>query len=280
MKDDRSVYERKSEINYLREHESGFSYGLNARYMTEYATASPQVEFILQNGTRLRQYSQAEAEIKLRYAPNEKFYQTKTTRYPITKDAPIFTLSHTVGIKGIFDSKYNVNHTELGIQKRFWFSAFGYTDILIKAGKVWDKAPYPMLIIPNANLSYTIREESYELMNPMEFINDEYVSWDLTYWANGALLNRIPLIKYLKLREVVAFRGLYGNLTKKNSPENSIFIFPKETQLMSKMPYMEASVGLDNIFTVLRIDYVWRLTYRNLPNISKSGVRIALHFNF
>ncbi len=280
MKDDRSVYERKSEINYLREHESGFSYGLNARYMTEYATASPQVEFILQNGTRLRQYSQAEAEIKLRYAPNEKFYQTKTTRYPITKDAPIFTLSHTVGIKGIFDSKYNVNHTELGIQKRFWFSAFGYTDILIKAGKVWDKAPYPMLIIPNANLSYTIREESYELMNPMEFINDEYVSWDLTYWANGALLNRIPLIKYLKLREVVAFRGLYGNLTKKNNPENSIFIFPKETQLMSKMPYMEASVGLDNIFTVLRIDYVWRLTYRNLPNISKSGVRIALHFNF
>ena len=168
----------------------------------------------------------------------------------------------------------------MGIQKRFWFSAFGYTDILIKAGKVWDKAPYPMLIIPNANLSYTIREESYELMNPMEFINDEYVSWDLTYWANGALLNRIPLIKYLKLREVVAFRGLYGNLTKKNNPENSIFIFPKETQLMSKMPYMEASVGLDNIFTVLRIDYVWRLTYRNLPNISKSGVRIALHFNF
>ena len=57
-------------------------------------------------------------------------------------------------------------------------------------------------------------------------------------------------------------------------------MFPKETHLMSKMPYMEASVGLDNIFTVLRIDYVWRLTYRDLPNISKGGVRIALHFNF
>lgn len=175
-----------------------------------------------------------------------------------------------------------MNFTELGIQKRFWFSAFGYTDVIVKAGKVWDKVPYPLLIIPNANLSYTIREESYALMNPMEFLNDEFVSWDITYFANGALLNRIPLIKYLKWREVIAFRGLYGNLTKKNNPlyDNKLFVFPKSTHLMDKMPYMEASAGLDNIFTILRIEYVWRLTYRNLPHIDKGGVRIALHFTF
>ncbi|MCP9612642.1 DUF5686 and carboxypeptidase-like regulatory domain-containing protein [Coprobacter tertius] len=280
MRDTSVVYQRNTEVSYLREHLTGFSYGLNLRYKTQYAT--PWVPFIQGNGIRLKDYSMAEAEIKLRYAPNEKYYQTKSNRFPISRDAPVFTLSHTVGIKGILKSRYNMNFTELGIQKRFWFSAFGYTDVIVKAGKVWDKVPYPLLIIPNANLSYTIREESYALMNPMEFLNDEFVSWDITYFANGALLNRIPLIKYLKWREVIAFRGLYGNLTKKNNPlyDNKLFVFPKSTHLMDKMPYMEASAGLDNIFTILRIEYVWRLTYRNLPHIDKGGVRIALHFTF
>lgn len=152
----------------------------------------------------------------------------------------------------------------------------------MKAGKVWDKVPFPMLILPNANLSYTIQPESYALMNALEFINDQYVSWDFTYYANGALFNRIPLLKYMKLREVFAFRGLYGSLSKKNNPlyNKDLFVFPKGSTEMDKMPYMECSVGLDNIFTILRVDYVWRLTYRESPNVSKGGVRIALHFSF
>ena len=218
----------------------------------------------------------------MRYAPNEKFYQTKSNRFPINIDAPIFTLSHKFGFKGVLGSDYNLNHTEFGVQKRFWFSAFGYFDAILKAGKEWNKVPYPLLIIPNANLSYTIQPESYPLMNAMEFINDQYVSWDLTYNANGALFNRIPLIKYMKLREVVSFRGLYGSLSKKNNPMNddSLFRFPNGSNVMDDMPYMEVGVGLDNIFTILRLDYVWRLTYRDTPGVSKSGLRLALHFTF
>ena len=64
-----------------------------------------------------------------------------------------------------------------------------------------------------------LEPESFSLMNAMEFANDQYLSWDLTYWANGALFNRLPLIKYLKLREVVAFRGLYGSLKDRNNPQ-------------------------------------------------------------
>lgn len=277
--DTKSIYERKAELTYLREHATGFSYGATLRYKTEYATK--YVEFI-QNDKYLKDFSVAEAEVQLRYAPNEKFYQTKTNRYPITKDAPIFTLSHNIAVKGILNSNYTINHTEIGIQKRFWFSAFGYSDIILKAGKVWDKAPYPLLIIPNANLSYTIQAESYTLMNPMEFINDQYASWDFTYYMNGLLFNRIPLIKYMKLREVFSFRGLYGNLTKKNNPNLTpgLFELPPETYLMDRVPYMEIGIGLENIFKILRVDYVWRLTYRDHPGAPKGGVRIALHFTF
>ena len=278
--DNKITYQRKTQLAYLSEFNGGFSYGINLSHEIEQATK--WVKFETGNGTYHKDFQQAFAEVTLRYAPNEKFYQTKSNRFPINIDAPIFTLSHKFGFKGILGSDYNLNHTEFGVQKRFWFSAFGYFDAILKAGKEWNKVPYPLLIIPNANLSYTIQPESYPLMNAMEFINDQYVSWDLTYNANGALFNRIPLIKYMKLREVVSFRGLYGSLSKKNNPMNddSLFRFPNGSNVMDDMPYMEVGVGLDNIFTILRLDYVWRLTYRDTPGVSKSGLRLALHFTF
>ena len=193
------------------------------------------------------------------------------------------------------------------MQKRFWFSAFGYADVIVKGEKVWSQVAYPDLIMPNVNLSYTIQPESYALMKPMEFINDQALSWDLTYWGNGILMNRLPLIKRLRLREVLTLRGIWGSLSDKNNPNSgyaavegvesrvegapssllsgqqpTIFLFPADVlcQPMGDKPYMEAGVGLDNIFTILRIDYVWRLTYRENAGSDRHGIRIQLHFNF
>ena len=223
-----------------------------------------------------------ELELKLRYAPNEKFFQTQWNRFPVSLDAPVFSLTHTMAAKGVLGGDYTYHYTEAGFQKRFWFSAFGYTDVILKAGKVWNKVPFPLLVIPNANLSYTIQPESYSLMNAMEFMNDEYASWDVTYYLNGWLFNRIPLLKKLKWREVLSCRGLYGNLSDKNNPafQQDLFRFPAGSTTMGHTPYVEAGVGVENIFKVLRVDYVWRLTYRNLPNIDKSGLRISLHMTF
>ena len=121
-------------------------------------------------------------------------------------------------------------------------------------------------------------------MNALEFINDEYASWDITYYMNGNLLNRLPLIKKLKWREVFCFRGLWGHLTDKNNPAvdsgEGLYRFPGCTYAMGNTPYMEASVGIENIFKFLRVDYVWRLSYRNHPNIQKSGVRMTMVLSF
>ena len=187
--------------------------------------------------------------------------------------------------KGVLGGDYTYHYTEAGFQKRFWFSAFGYTDVILKAGKVWNKVPFPLLIIPNANLSYTIQPESYSLMNAMEFMNDEYASCDVTYYMNGNLINRIPLIKKLKWREVFTFRGLWGHLTDKNNPlvasnKEGLYMFPEGTFMMGKTPYMEAGVGIENIFKFLRIDYVWRLNYRSNPDIQKSGIRMTMKLSF
>ncbi|MCM1483391.1 MAG: DUF5686 and carboxypeptidase regulatory-like domain-containing protein [Muribaculaceae bacterium] len=282
QKDLQMTYHRVGQLEYTLELRNNFSVVGGLRYERQYATEF--MTFIIGYGDVYPHYSQASFSLQLRYAPGEKFYQTKTHRYPINLDAPVVMVTQTYSPKGFMGSMFEINKTEISLQKRFWMSAFGFTDIILKGGHVWSRSAYPDLLIPNANLSYTIQPESFSLMNAMEFINDSYAAWDFTYWANGAILNYIPLLNKLKLREAFSFRGIWGHLSKRNNPEynDGLFRFPEvsHTMAMKHTPYMEAGVGLDNIFKILRVDYVWRLTYRDNPGIDRSGVRIALHVTF
>ena len=285
QKDTRATYLRQAELTYYHEHYNGLAYGAVVRNRREYATEYAVFDRIGPDGTisPVKSYDMTELELKFRYAKDEKFYQTRNLRYPITFDALIFNFSHVMAKKDLLGSSYDYHRTDIGIQKRFWFSAFGYIDLITKAGKVWNKVPYPLLILPNANLSYTIQPESYTNMNAMEFISDEYASWDLTYYMNGNLLNRLPLVKKLKWREVFCFRGLWGHLTDKNNPMNGgdgLYLFPDGSYTLGKAPYMEASVGIENIFKFLRLDYVWRLNYRDHPGIQTKGVRFMMRMSF
>lgn len=285
QKDTRATYLRNAELTYYHEQYNGLAYGAVLRNRQEYATEYAVFDRIGAGGNIIptKSYGMTELELKFRYAKDEKFYQTKSFRYPITFDALIFNFSHVMAKKDLLGSAYDYHRTDIGIQKRFWFSAFGYIDLITKAGKVWNKVPYPLLILPNANLSYTVQPESYTNMNAMEFISDEFASWDLTYYMNGNLLNRLPVIKKLKWREVFAFRGMWGHLTDKNNPTNGgegLYLFPNGSYTFGKAPYMEASVGIENIFKFLRLDYVWRLNYLDHPSIQTKGVRFMMRMSF
>ena len=281
-KDVRMQYLRTTCLEYRHEWYNHFSIALGFEHNIHEATQ--YVPFISADGSDRQRYTQAGFTAQLRFAPGETFYQTRSYRIPINMDAPIITLNQTYMPKGFMGSLHEINKTELGLQKRFWFSAFGYADVIIKGEKVWSKVAYPDLLFPNVNLSYTIQPESYTLMKPMEFVNDQALSWDLTYWGNGVLMNRLPLIKRLRLREVLTLRGVWGSLSDKNNPAKSddVFLFPVDAlcQKMGDKPYMETGVGLDNILTILRVDYVWRLTYRENAGTDRHGIRIQLHFNF
>ncbi len=283
-KDTRATYLRNAELTYTRELYNGISYNTVIRNFREYSTEYARFDRLLPDGqtASLRKYDMTELELRFRYAKNEKFYQTHDERIPITFDAWIFNVGHTMAKKGLLGSSFDYQYTELGVQKRLWFSAFGFVDIIGKAGKVWNRVPYPLLILPNANLTYTIQPESYTNMNVMEFINDEFASWDVTYYMNGLILNRIPLLKRLKLREVFCFRGLWGHLTDRNNPAKGggVYAFPEGSSAMGHAPYMEASVGVENILKFMRLDYVWRLNYRDNPDIQKRGIRCTMSISF
>ena len=281
-KDVRMQYLRTTRLEYRHEWYNHFSIALGIEHNVHEATS--YVPFITADSAFHQRYSQAGFTAQLRFAPGETFYQARSYRIPINMDAPIITLTQTYMPRGFLGSRYEINKTELALQKRFWFSAFGYADVIVKGEKVWSRVAYPDLLLPNVNLSYTVQPESYALMKPMEFINDQALSWDLTYWGNGVLMNRLPLIKKLRLREVFTLRGLWGSLSDKNNPalNNDLYLFPADVlcQPMNGKPYMEAGVGLDNILTILRVDYVWRLNYRDHAGTDRHGIRVQLHFNF
>ena len=237
--------------------------------------------------TRVHDVTTAEASLTLRYAPGESFVNSKQRRVPVSLDAPIFTLTHAMGFKGVLGGDYSFNRTEASVWKRFWLpSSWGKIDCSIKAGAEWNTVPFPLLNLPMANLSYiTQNNESFNLIDNMEFLNDRYASLALSYDMNGKLFNRIPLIKKLKWREMFRIRGMWGTLTDRNNPYKSsnpdLFLFPMRdgvptSHVMGKTPYIEASVGIYNIFKLLHIEYVRRLTYTDIPGVKKGGVRFMI----
>ena len=277
-----ATYRRIIELGYIIELKNNFSF--EARIRKETQEATKWIEFKFPDGRVIGKYGQNAMALSLRWAPGEKFIQGRTTRSPVNMDAWVFQLTHEFGPKGLGGSSFSLNRTELKIQKRLWFSAFGYTDIIAKGGIIWSSVFFPALLWPNTNLSYTIQPESFSLLNPMEFANDKYGSLDLSYYGMGVLFNRVPLIKKLKLREIITFKGLVGGLSPRNNPSlmKDLPIFPDDANvgLMRSTPYMEAGVGIDNILMFLRVDYIWRLTYRDKPGCDNSGLRISAHFSF
>lgn len=280
-------YIRKSVLQYEKEWLNGLTW--KSWIMNQNNEAAGTLQYIKRDESRnlyhIKDFTTSEIGTQLRFAPGERAYNGRSGKesvFNLSKDAPVFKLSHQLGIKGVLGGDYNYNHTEISAEKRIWLSSFGHIDAQIKAGKVWDKVPFPLLILPNTNQSITIQPEAFHMMNALEFVTDQYVSFNATYYLKGWILNRIPGIKWLRLREVLSFNMIYGGLTDKNNPTLTpgLFLLPDGTQPLGSTPYMECSVGLENIFKILRIDYYRRLTYLDHPDIKKGGIRIALRFTF
>lgn len=290
---DKMMFYNRQQLSFEREEEWGFRTTISLK--TEENEACGNLLFkplsMVGNEDAMNgpgKFRTTEARIEFRYAPGETFINTKQHRLPVNLDAPVFTLSHTTGIKGVLGGDYNYNFTEASIYKRLWLNSWGKIDILAKGGIQWNKVPYPLLIMPAANLSYIINDETFNLINNMEFLNDRYASLDVSWDMNGKLFNRIPLLKKLKWREWLEIKCLWGTLTDKNNPtlaanagDHTLMEFPEGSYIMdSKRPYIELIAGIHNIFKIIHIQYVHRLNYNHLPTATKNGVRLMVRLTF
>lgn len=239
------------------------------------------------DGSLVDKIRMSEMTLRFDYRPGQTYVNSKQRRMEINLDAPSFTLIHTIGLDHFLGGHYNYNYTELAIYKRFWLGSWGHLDTRLKGMAQWNRVPYPMLIMPPVNTSYFEHQGSFNMMENMEFLNDRAVQFNIAWDLSGKLFNRIPLIKRLKWREYIAFKGMWGKLTDENNPfleknrnDDTLYEFPEDTRIMNHEPYLELVVGVHNILKCLEVDYVRRLTYTAYPGISKNGIRFGFNLMF
>ena len=281
------LYNKYFKTDYVREFGKNLSYDITFKNWVQAPAGDIYFQKVADNSF-INNITTSEISAKLRWAPNEQFYQGKEFRIPIINKYPFFSIKFSQGIKGLLNGEYNYQNIHLRADKRFYLSQLGYVDATIEGAYIFGKLPFPLLTIHRANQTYGFQDNSYNMMNFMEFVSDESASTRLDFYFNGFFLNKIPLVKKLKLREVATFKILYGGIRDENNPDKNpdLLKFPTDdggqptTFALGKTPYMEVSVGLANIFKLVRLDLVRRLTYLDHPDVVKWGLRTLIQFNF
>lgn len=305
-------------VDYMKDWQNGLTLKTGFDFQNNEAAGAMTYDRILSYNSlgkiglseRIRDYQAYTGYVELKYSPGAKVFIDRMgiqSPFAMDKDAPVISLRHTIGY--LDDRKtggqgFLINKTELTADKRFWISAFGHIDLRVQTGMVWNKVPFTELYSPNSSTSIFLAQRAFNLMQPMEFLMDEYVALYATYYFKGWLLNRIPGINKLKLRGVVSFSGIYGGLTNKNNPflsgneglyrfpdssvydQNGEYVSGYTSSPIGKLPYMEITAGFENIFKFIRIDYIRRITYndymlpdgihrRKLGGWGRNGVKIT-----
>lgn len=280
----------RQKVDYTKEINKRLSFKIGAKFETVQPALlnneNDGLRFVTPEGNFVDQVRTTELATSLRYAIGEKYLINKTGRYSINQDVTIFGLSHSYAIPHFCGGEYLSNMSEFSVLHRLWLKSFGYADIFVKGSIQWNKVPFPLLIMPKTNLSWIAQHNAHTfmLMDDMEFLTDREFMWDISWSANGKIFNRIPLLKKLKLREYIGFKGMLGRLTDKNNPyinkeDNNLFLFPTNTSIIGMNPYMEFVFGISNIFKFLEVDYVRRLSYTKEIK-SLNGIRFAVNINF
>ena len=162
----------------------------------------------------------------------------------------------------------------------------GISKIVLTGGKIFGKIPYPLLKLHEGNGTYFYAPCAFSCMNYYEFASDVWLACFYEHHFKGFFLGKIPLMKKLKWREVFVFKGLVGTLSDKNDgsklDSEAILLFPEGMGPVSK-PYFETGIGIENIFRLLRVDAIWRLTHREKrpgQNIQNFALNISVYLNF
>lgn len=263
-------YVAESQIRLRKEYPSHFNIDtwLAARHFTPTGTLHYYRYLSDSSLEEVEHFAETEWTVRLAYFP----YLVQDFSRPgnaslmrLKKDWPTIILSHRIAY---MTDGFFYQRTDFTAEKRFNIGLLGYVDGHFKTGIIWNRVPLPRLIIPDGNDGIFLAPSAFNTMHPMEFIVDRYASLHTAYHMKGLILSHIPIIRRLKLREVVGFNILCGALSDKNNPEQAadntgLYKFPIGTSPLGQTPYMECSIGIENILNLIRIDYVHRLTYIN-----------------
>ncbi len=231
------------------------------------------VPLIYANGTECSYVQSTAVGMAIRMGFNEIVNRSYFDVTRFMGKYPVLSFDFKAGLKDVLNGGYEFYRGEAGIKYNLPIPPIGVSTIDIHTGKIWGDVPYPLLKIHEGNGTYFNNPGSFACMDFYEFASDTWVSWFYEHDFKGFFLSKIPLLKKLKWREVVSFRGVCGTLRNSNNgseeflatgsagEKHAEILFPEGMGSVSK-PYMEAGVGITNIFRIFRVDSYWRLNHK------------------
>ncbi|GHT50473.1 membrane protein [Bacteroidia bacterium] len=223
--------QKLASIRYEHELPNRLSFRIDGKYLHDQPMGNIQYE----------PYTISELNFSLRYAPGEIFLQNRDDRIYLRRGKIELNLNHRMGLKGALGSDYRYHITDFSANKRFSLSPkVGTADVQLSAGKIWNRVPFPLLFIPAGNQSYIYEENDYNLMDFYEFTTDRFVAGNVNFRFNWSPFN---WFSQSQIKTTCGIKALYGSLAETNDP------------------YVEVHIGLANIFKLLRVEWVQRLTY-------------------
>lgn len=275
------------ESNVFYEHEwfQGFSNRVSLVHREMYPVFDNTFNLHYGNETRsLNTLVTTAITLNTRFAYNEKFVMGEFERISLGTNYPVLNVYYTFGPEEIWNSGFTFHRAELTVDHWFNLYPIGYSKYILEAGQIWGRLPYPLLKMHEGNETYGFDPYSFNLMNYYEFVSDRWVSLYYTHHFEGFFLNKFPLLKKLKWREVVWGKGVIGALDNGNvtimEMPGSLGSFSPADNVKDLKPYVECGAGIENIFRLLRFDVVWRLSYLDHPDIAKWGFRLSLQLKF
>jgi hypothetical protein len=221
--------------------------------------------------------SLSEVTIGTRFAYRERFVEGEFDRISLGSDYPVVQGSLTFGVKMPTYGDFEYQKLRLSVKHTTPLGILGDLSWKIEGGKTWGNAPYPLQEVHVGNETFFLQQDAFNTMNFFEFVSTDFIALYGEHHFQGFFLNRVPLLKKLKWRELVTAKAVYGRYKLNTSVETEL---PDFINTLEKKPYLEASIGIENIFKFLRLEGLYRLSYLDNPDIVRYGIRAKFQFKF
>ena len=285
--------------SFEREVSSAFTYGAALSFKRYFGSGEMFVPMVTPSGTPMGSVALNEGRLFLRFSKDETVNRGYFIKKSVHSRWPVVQLDLRGSVPGLRPGDVGYLRPEVSMHWKLRTPPFGMSNIWADAGTIIGKVPYPMLHIHEGNSTRLLNKQSFSCIDFFEFASD---TWATLFWYHtlgGYVFGKIPFIRELNLREELSFRATWGQLSEKNDGNPDHFaslsdiqapmLFPRvhpgdpsRTGYMGslvKMPYMEAGLGVSNIFRFLRLDFFWRLTYRDDP-ARNFGWNVGAEFRF
>jgi hypothetical protein len=230
-----------------------------------------------------RDFMLSEVVLESRYARDENLVQSENRRRAIgLRRWPVFTFRYTLGANGLLGSNFQYHKLNFIVTHSVNVGQLGRLNYRVETGYIPSAVPYPILKAPLGNETPFLNFNAFNLMRYFEFVTDRSASLRLEQHFEGLLLNSIPVIRTFNWRLVAAANLLYGDLSSVNRnllpPSDREGRPLTRFQTLGELPYVEASYGIENIFKFVRVDFLHRITYRDVPNANNFGIKMGMQF--